>query len=171
MFLSRLDESIQQALQACLPEFGPFETATDVPEEVATLPGRMVIGGITHIQYPLTIVEWNTEPSDRPNAGQAFRVESVKVVAFGTQHLVSVGGAVDLVFDIRFRDVVNDIIDGIATSLSEPADVATVTGSCDDGKLVVAGKRYSLPDSGWLKGIRGNFNLEAVLTHQTRSGN
>ena len=171
VLLRRLDESIRQALQACLPEFGPFKTAADIPQEVATLPARIVIDGITHIQYPLTIVEWSTQPADKPNAGRAFRVKSVKVVAFGTQHPVSVGRAVDLVFDIRFHDVVNDIIDGTATGLSAPVDVATVTGSCDDGKLVVTGKKHSLPDSGWLSGIRGNFNLKAVLTHQTGIGN
>ena len=37
-------------------------------------------------------------------------------------------------------------------------------------KLIVKGKKLPLSGSGWLKGIKGNFNLDVVLVHQARSG-
>ena len=166
-FFLRLDDSLQKALRDCLPELGSFDNEDNIPHKKNLQPGRITIDGTTYIQYPLTTVQWITNPANSPESvSKAFRVMPLNVVVYGTQYPVTSGRSVGLVFDLFFHDVIYNVNDGTDSSLSSPVDIASVTGQCDDDKLVVTGKKYSLPGSRWLRGIRGNFNLDAVLIHQ-----
>ena len=169
-FFRRLGNSIREASRTCLREIGQYKRAEDIPPNLAMRPGKLVIDDITYIQYPLTTVKWDTTAADRPNEGKAFRLKSMEVVAFGSQLPISSGSNIALGLELRFHDVVDNIADTFVASLSPPFDVATVTGSCQDEKLELIGRKYPMVNSGWLRGIRGNFNVKITLSHKDHSG-